>query len=175
MTKIGNEYKTFDNQAKADIAIAKDAFEKSDKNYQVVGGTVFRRDAQGNVTATPKVKYDYQLATATMTKQKNAGDIEGWLKTAQSQLDSINKQLQDPSIDPLDAIALQNDAEALQKAAAKYVGYGGFTKGKSGGKGSKFDYASRLASTNKTGMATTTALRALVKKSTIKRKAVPSK
>lgn len=114
---------------KAQLTLAKDSFDKSGKSYQVVGDTVLRRDAQGNITATPKVKYDYQVGAATLVSQKNNGDLSGWLTTAKSQLDSIAKQLQDPSIDPLDALTLQNDASALQNNIAKYQSYGGFTKG----------------------------------------------
>jgi hypothetical protein len=115
----------------AQLTLAKDSFDKSGKNYQVVGDTVLRRSVDGTITATPKVKYDYQVGTATMVKQKAANDFQGWLKTAQGQIDSINTQLQDPSIDPLEAIQLQNDAQTISDNAAKYLGYGGFTKGKS--------------------------------------------
>jgi Holliday junction resolvase-like predicted endonuclease len=121
--KLGNSAK---------LTLAKDAFDKSGKSFQVTGNTVFRRDAEGNVTSTPKVKYDYQLGTATLTNQKSSGDVEGWLATANSQLDSITKQLADPAIDPLDAIKLQNDAASLRKEANKYKEYGGFTKPKVG-------------------------------------------
>ena len=119
--------------SKAQLTLAKDSFDKSGKSYQVVGDTVLRRTPDGTISATPKIKFDYQVGTATLTSQKNAGDLQGYIKTAQGQLASIDKQLKDPSIDPLDALTLQNDATTLQKNIAKYSGYGGFTKGSSAG------------------------------------------
>jgi hypothetical protein len=118
----------------AQQTIDKANFEKSGKAMQVIGDTVWRRNTDGTGTPTPKIKYDYQLGTATMVKQKTSGDLKGWLTTAQVKIDSINKQLQDPTIDPLEAIQLQNDAQTISDNAAKYLGYGGFTKGKSGSK-----------------------------------------
>lgn len=108
--------------------IAKDSFSKQGISFKTVGDTVYRKAADGSVSTESKTKFDYQIGTATLTAQKNAGDVQGWLTTANSQLDSINKQLKDPNIDPLDALTLQNDASTLQDNIAKYSGYGGFTK-----------------------------------------------
>lgn len=176
ITSTSTKSKTTGKLSSAELTLAKDAFSKSDKSYEVVGDKVLRKSADGNVTATPKIKYDYQVGTAQLTQQKNNGDVEGWIKTANGQLESIQKQLKDPSIDPLDAISLQNDAEALQKNIDKYKGYGGFTKpksGKKGGKGSKGgkgNYASKLNDVYKTN--NTAALRNLVKASKITRKRI---
>lgn len=133
--QVGNEVKTTNKIQDARDAIAKDTFSKTGENYKVIGDSVLRRGADGKVTETPKIKFDYQLGTATLAKQKRAGDLKGYIKTANSQLDSIDKQLQDPSIDPLEAITLQNQAETLLANIDKYSGYGGFKKGGSGGSG----------------------------------------
>lgn len=114
----------------AQLTLAKDAFDKSGKNYQVVGDNVLRRGTDGTISVTPKIKFDYQLGTATLTSQKSAGDVSGWVNTAKGQLASISKQLQDPSIDPLEAATLKNDASSLQTQLDKYSQYGGFTKPK---------------------------------------------
>ena len=176
VAKIDGEYKTFDNQGDADKAVAKSKFAKSDKSYQVIGDNVYRKSADGTVSVTSKTKYDYQVGTATLTAKKNAGDVKGWLETANSQMASIEKQLKDKNIDPLDAISLQNDAEALQKQINKYSDYGGFTKPKVGKKGKgksggSYDYAKGVASLNKTASGSQTAVRNLVKKNRIVRKA----
>jgi hypothetical protein len=119
---------------KAQAGLDKANFTSSGKNYQVVGDTVYRRDAQGNVTATPKVKFDYQMGQAQLTSYKNANNVNGWLQTAQTQLGRIQQQLQDPSVDPLDALTLQNEASTLSSQIQKYQQQGNsFTKPKSTG------------------------------------------
>lgn len=127
------------NLKKARRAIAEDAFGNTNANIKVIGETVLRKNADGSITPTTKTKFDYQLGTATLTSQKNAGNLQGWFQTADKQLQSIQKQLQSPNIDPLDAITLQNQAQALLDNAAKYQEYGGFTKPKAA---KKFSYPS---------------------------------
>jgi hypothetical protein len=119
----------------AQTAIAKQVFEGSSEPYKIVGDTVWRRNEDGTATPTSKTKFDYQLGTATLMNQKKTGDLEGWFKTAESQLASIEKQIKDPSIDPLEALTLQNQYETLVDQMEKYREYGGFTKGKSGRSG----------------------------------------
>lgn len=123
---------TTSNLKTAQTALAEAQFKQEGISYKTVGDVVYRKAADGTVNTTTKTKFDYQIGTATLTAQKNAGDVQGWLTTANSQLDSIDKQLKDPNIDPLDALTLQNDATALQNNIDKYSGYGGFTKPKSG-------------------------------------------
>lgn len=128
------------NLKDANKAVAKDAFGNSDSNIKVIGEQVLRKDASGNVTTTTKTKYDYQIGTAELTHYKRTEDLAGWTSTAQKQLDSIDKQLKDPNIDSLDAITLQNQADAIISDAQKYQSYGGFTKpktGRVGGTGSR--------------------------------------
>lgn len=129
---IKGEVKTADTLKKANEAVAKDAFGDSDQNVKVIGDTVYRKNAAGDVSTMTKTKYDYSIGTQELEKYKRADDMNGWMKTANKQLDSIDKQLKDPNIDPLDAISLQNDAEALMEKMAKYGGQGGFTKGSGG-------------------------------------------
>lgn len=113
--------------------VQKASFLQSGKSEMQIGNNVWQLTATG-ATATPKVQYDYSLNTATMTSQKNAGDVQGYLNTAQSQLQNIQKQLADPTTTPLKALQLQNDASTLQTNIAKYQSYGGFTKGSSSSK-----------------------------------------
>jgi hypothetical protein len=117
--------------AKGQLQAAKDAFDSSGKNYQIVGGNVLTRNAQGTVIVTPKIQYDYEVGAATLINQKSAGNYSGWMQTAQGQLSSIQSQLQDPSVDPLNQLKLQNDASTLISQMQRNSKYGGFTKGKS--------------------------------------------
>lgn len=167
-----NTYKT---KKAAEKAIKSDDFKKSDENIRVDGDTVYRKDADGDVTTIPKIKYDYQLNTATLEKQKKADDLDGWMTTAESQLNNIYKQLEDKNIDPLDAIKLQSDADDLLALAQKYGGYKGFTKpkkGKSGKKGGKYDYSKRLETATSQQQSVDGALRKLVYGSKITRKKI---
>lgn len=118
------------------MASRKDKFEKSDKNFKIIGDTVLRKDSEGKVVATTKAKYDNSLNKAQLTKYKDAEDFGAWTTTAQKQLDNIGKQLEDPNIDELDRIALENEAQSLMDDYEKYASYGGaFKKGKGGGSG----------------------------------------
>lgn len=156
-----------DNPAKVKLTL--DQFDKSGKNYLEKDGYVYTRDAQGKAGYTTKIKYDYSLNKEVMTQQKNNDDLAGWMQTAQAQVASIDKQLQDKNLDPKEKVSLENDRQAILDSAAKYQGYGGFTKGSSS-KGKKIDYASQISASNEDYMKYDTALRNLVKKSKIKRK-----
>jgi hypothetical protein len=148
-------------------------FEKSGKNFQEKDGMVYRIDEYGKVTATPKQKYEYQLGKSKLTQYKDRENLDGWMQTAQSQLESIDKQLQDKSIDPKDKIDLENDAYDLIKSMQKYAEYGGFTKPKSGSsKKSKLDYAKLFSDTYKASTDNQQALRQILSKIKITRKKV---
>lgn len=123
---------------KAKVAADKAAFTTSGSNFQTIDGTVFSKDAAGNVTSTPATTYQYDLGTATLTQQKDAGDLSGWLNTAQNQLSLITKQLADPTINtnPLQVTKLQNDASTLQTDIAKYTTGGSFSSSDSYGSSS---------------------------------------
>ena len=146
---------------KAQLTLAKDSFDKSGKNYQVVGNTVLRRSADGAISAISKDKYDYQVRSAAMTQQKNKNDLNGWMKTAEEQIKSIDTQLQDPSVDPLDKIQLQNDAQTILDNVSKYQSYGAFTKGKSASTVKKANISAITASNNSINNLTNSTLSSL--------------
>lgn len=116
-------------------AIAKDGFKDESGSYKIIGNKVYRKNSDGDVSIITKDSFDYQIGSATLTSQKRADNLEGWMETANSQLDLIDKQLQASNIDPLEAIKLQNQADQLLENMEKYQGYGGFTKPKSGRRG----------------------------------------
>lgn len=115
----------------AQQAVAQDALQNSDQAYKIIGDKVYRKNADGTVGApTLKIKYDHDINAATLTSQKTAGDLEGWVKTANGQIKNIQTQLQSPNVDPQDKLTLQNEEQALVNDMAKYKAYGGFTKPK---------------------------------------------
>lgn len=78
---------------------------------------------------------DYKLNQARLTNKKNNGDLNGWLDTAQKQLNVLVKEYNNPDNTELDKLTIQNQADSLRKQIAKYKSYGGFTKPKKGRKG----------------------------------------
>lgn len=123
---------------KAKVAADKASFTTSNKSFATIDGTVFTKDAAGNVTSTPLTTYQYNLGTAQLTQEKDEGNLQAWNATAQNQLSLIQKQLNDPSInvDPLQVTKLQNEASTIQTDIAKYQSYGGFKSSSSGSYGS---------------------------------------
>ena len=123
--------RTKDTLQEANIEMAKMDFAKSSKNFMEKDGMVYRKKTDGTVETMTKDSYDYKLGTAKLAKYKRADDITGWMKTANTQLDSIEKQLQDPNVDELDKVQLEEDYNSLLDNLEKYAGYGGFKKPKS--------------------------------------------
>lgn len=128
---INGKNESYKTPAAAQLALAKQSFTNSNQAIQTIGNNVLQRTATGGVTVTPQVQYNYQVNSATLTNMKDTGDVQGWLTTAQKQLQNIQNQLNDPSTTPLKALQLQNTASSIQSDAAKYTAYGGFTKPKS--------------------------------------------
>jgi len=107
-----------------------DTFEKSNKNFQDNGDTVFRKDASGKGIVLSKDKYNSQLYSAQLTSYKKNENLKAWFETADKQLQALDNQLNDPNVDELDKISIQNDIDTLVSNYQKYAGYGGFTKPK---------------------------------------------
>jgi len=133
-------------QALADLAVSKSEFKKSDKNLEIVGDNVLRKNSNGDVQVTTKDAYDYDIGTSKLNNLKRSDDVEGWIKQANVQLDLLDKQYKDPNADELDKIDIQNKADTLMDNIDKYTGYGGFTKYGKGGAAKKASIAKILAS-----------------------------
>jgi hypothetical protein len=121
---------SYDSEAKAKIANAKDTLEKSDSNFMVFDNFVLRKSAMGEVSAISKDSFDSQLNSAKLSGYKKNENLKEWRKTAGEQLDLLNRMMMDPSIDELEKIQIQNQAETLIDQYQKYAAYGGFTKPK---------------------------------------------
>lgn len=132
--KDNGDTQDFDTQPEAEMAMAKDAFKKSNKNFEVRGDVVFRKSKTGEVTTESKVEYDSKLLTNKLQRAKALKDYKSWLELANQQLSLLDQQLQDPTLDELDQSDLIERAENLLEEMDKYTSYGGFTKPKKGRK-----------------------------------------
>lgn len=90
----------------------------TEHTYTVPGGEVDSK----------KVSDAYNLNTTKLTTARLSGDVTGYIKTAQSQLQNISNQLHDPKITSQKAQRLANQAQKLQSDINKYSYYGGFSK-----------------------------------------------
>lgn len=132
--KIGDEWKTFKTPEEADFAVAKDEFSKSGKNFQIQGNKVFRLNADGSVKVDTKISYDTLLTTQKMENAKTAKNLDEWGKLYEIQRKNLLTQINDQSLDPLEKGDLEQKLAKLDAEAAKYAGYGGFTKPKAASK-----------------------------------------
>jgi flavin-binding protein dodecin len=175
------EWKIAKDQKTADKAVAKqkkdkaiNSFEESGKNYLEKDGVVYRKDAEGKTQVTTKIKYDYSYNTEKLQSYKLNDNLNGYIDTAKKQLLNIQKQLNDPNIDPQEALKLENDAQTLMDNITKYTEYGGFTKPKAAKKtksNTRLDYTKSMIDTN----ASMDTLRKIVKAKKITRKKVVAK
>jgi hypothetical protein len=131
------EWKIAKDQKSADIALKKsqakkllDEFEDSDKNYEVKDGLVYRRKEDGTAYTTPQNKFESQVRKQQLQSLKATDDVAGWLITAEAEAKDLIRQLNDPNVDPLDRLTIENDIRSLIENIAKYKNYGGFTKPK---------------------------------------------
>ncbi len=124
--------KVYDSVETAEFANAKQKFKESDKNFEEYGDKVFRKKSDGSVSVQDKTTYDTQVLTKKMTTAKKSDDLDKWLTLAEDQIGIYEKQLEDPSIDELERITIQDKIDTLLANAEKYQGYGGFKKGSSG-------------------------------------------
>ena len=134
-TKIDGSVRNFDTPQEAQFAIVKNDFEKSSKNIAFVGDVVFRKSAGGYISTQTRPQYDASLSYQQMMTAKKANNITDYLKYAEQNYNAMQKQLQDPNIDPLDKATLESRIATLVGYVQKYSSYGGFKKGSSGRRG----------------------------------------
>ncbi len=146
----GNVYvksldKEFKTSKEANAALAKDSFANSDKNFQDLGDIVLRKNPDGTVTQMRKDAYTVGLNEGTLTAAKRNKDLTTWKNVAEQQYQTLTKMMDDPNIDPLDKVTIQNKIDTLQAEAKKYAQYGGFTKGTSASGGTSASAAANKA------------------------------
>lgn len=117
----------------AEIQAFKDEFSNSDENYMEYNGRIYRKSENGEISSMSKDKYTSLIYKQQMEQQKREKNLEGWLGSAQELYGVYEKMMQDPSVDELEKITIQNDMATLSDQLEKYQGYGGFSKPKSAG------------------------------------------
>jgi hypothetical protein len=65
-----------------------------------------------------------------MENAKKADDLKEWLKLAETQYENYQKQMEEPTLDELEKIELQQKIDNLVTSVAKFKSYGGFKKPK---------------------------------------------
>lgn len=132
--RVGTESKYADTPEEAQIGLNKAKFKSSGKAMEIIDGMVYRRSKDGDVQPLEtKLSYDTKLTTQKLENAKTAKNMTEWMKLAEQQEKNLATQLQDPTLDELEKTELQQKYDKLVADAQKYAGYGGFTKGKSGG------------------------------------------
>lgn len=144
-TVIDGKTESFENRQKAEKAIDKNEFEKSGKDSEVIGDTYYYKSKDGEIRTKTKVNYEFDKVDSKvsleMDRAKARDDLDGWLDYADKKYQAMEKKKQSYSSeteqDKIDDLTLKQ--ENLLETAKKYVGYGGFTKGKTarGGSGSR--------------------------------------
>lgn len=125
-----------DTIQEANSMIAKEDLVKSGKSMMIKDGMVYRVNKNGEAQpAITELSYNTQLTTQKLENAKTAKNMTEWMKLAEQQEKNLAEQLQDPTLDELEKTELQQKYDKLIADAQKYAGYGGFTKGKSGGSG----------------------------------------
>lgn len=128
--------KTFASEEAAVSAIEKEDFEASDEPSRVFGNFIYRRNPDGTA-ATPErlEKYTLERNKKQMEMQKEDDDFEGWFENGTKRLELLTKMLDDPTLDELDKMNVEDDMNDLNRLRAKFLSYGGaFTKPKKGRK-----------------------------------------
>jgi hypothetical protein len=124
--------------ADRDIEAQGEAFLQSGKSSQIIGDKILRADnSERGYSVTPKIKYDTDLTTQKLENAKTAKNMTEWMKLAEQQEKNLTTQLQDPTLDELEKIELQQKYDKLVTDAQKYASYGGFTKGGGSSKAKK--------------------------------------
>lgn len=132
--------KTFKTREQAEFEIAKDNFASSDKNIQIVGNRVLRKRKDGTVYSQSKSVYETQLINKKLNVAEDKKDLESWKKYAEEKYQKLQEQMNDPNIDELERLKIQDQIDTMARDLAKYSSYGGFTKPKKGKKSSSSSF-----------------------------------
>lgn len=128
--KTSKGIKFSDTQEEADIEITKDQLKSSGKNFLKKDGNVYRLNKDGSVKVDSEVSYNTQLTTQKLENAKTSNNLKQWMDLASQQEKNLLEQLNDPTLDELDKVTLQQTLDKLYSDAKKYTSYGGFKKGK---------------------------------------------
>lgn len=120
---------------------ARDNFSNSGQKYQIIGDKVYYKAPNGDVVVKPKALMEYEQADATLNlgldRSKASGNLQNWMTLAQQKLENLErkKQFYDPTFESDEIAKITLQQENLMEQVEKYKEYGGFTKGRNGGRG----------------------------------------
>jgi len=117
-----------------EIEKKKEELKNSDQNFMDLGDTVLRKAEDGTVHQMRKTSFQASILQQRLESQKRNEDLKGWFITAETKLKLMGEMLNDPSIDELDKMTIQNDIDTLNASYQKYKGYNGFLKGRKAAK-----------------------------------------
>lgn len=145
--RVGIESKYADTQEEAQVGLNKAKFKETGKAFEVKDGIVYRKSKDGDVSIETELSYNTKLTTQKLENAKTAKNLKQWNELAVQQEKNILKQLNDPTLDELEKIELQQKYDKLVSDAEKYASYGGFKKGKKAKKGKKIKFSAFDSST----------------------------
>lgn len=148
--KIGDQYKTFDSESKAQKAVsdndnqkAVDTFTNSNDKIKEIGDKTYYKTGTGEVKSKDTFTYQADKADSTiklnLDRAKANDDYSGWKSAAEQKYQLIQAKIArlDPDTQQDDINSLTLDAENLISEFQKYAGYGGLSKAKSGNSSNK--------------------------------------
>jgi hypothetical protein len=116
--------------------VALERFKMSDQSIAEIGGRIYIKDENGDISSKKKTDYQNQLRDAQYTLQaqqlKAQNDIQGWIQATETYLSDLKKQKEalTGQYDEVKKTQLQNKIEDLTTSLSKYKNYNGFTKSK---------------------------------------------
>jgi len=125
---VNGELKTFDSEAKANIAIAKNEFEKSGKKASIIGDNYFYKKSNGEIGYYTKPEFEDKVRDQQMEVAYENEDYKTWTGFADTKLAYLQSEWQAAEGDPLAQITLENKIIDLTQKMAKYKSYGGAFK-----------------------------------------------
>lgn len=106
----------------------------SGKKFMRYDGRIYIVNENGGVNSKSEDEYQSLVYGAQLTNFKRNDEYEKWMEVADKQLEKFTNQLNDPGIDELSKIKIQDDIDRLVDDYQKFTEYGGFTKPKAGKK-----------------------------------------
>jgi hypothetical protein len=113
-----------------DIVEKRNELLNSGKKLMRYDGRVYLVNESGNVTSKSEDEYQSLVYGAQLTNFKRNDNFEKWKETADKQLEKLTNQLNDPDIDELSKIRVQDDVDRLVDDYQKFIEQGGFKKGR---------------------------------------------
>jgi len=118
--------KAFDSEDKAVLAIEKEDFEASSDPSRIVGKFIFRRNPDGTAAVPERIeKYTLARNEKRMGMQKDDKDFEGWYESGTKQLELLGTMLDDPTLDELDRMEIEDKIHDLTRLRDRYLSFGG--------------------------------------------------